>query len=539
MSRASRIASAVAGVFVALLSCARAGTRNASDQTTSVFRAPGAAATHYTAIGRGASAVVGERPSAALSAAVESTARMQQTTLAGDGRLATLASFCAKALAGGARAIAPEVVELVAQHLGIYDASPELVVVDAPRVDASGALARALAARLSERAFTHYGAALVVRERSSLVVIALSVRGLELRPTPRRVAVSELIRLQGRLPSAFENPRVEVTASGSVRRVLAVGAGPDFDVQLPADRPGVCRVEILGDTERGSVVLARFSIYVGTEPAQTFELGRGGPSFDLASLQRELLGLINAERARAGWRAVQADPALDRLARSHSADMRDHGFMSHESPRSGGPADRAERAGFGRGLVLENIVQGTDAGLLHASVLAQVGPRSNLLHPEVTHVGLGLVVLRQAQARTLLLTELLVQQSSATDPSLAAPELLSMLNRTRATRKAQPVALDPELAEVANEAARAFVDTPGAKEQSVIDAANAKLQRFSVAYRRVAVVLVLARALEDASTLEPALDAGVGNIGIGVAQGSRPDRGGPVLVIALVLAWPR
>lgn len=540
MTMTLRFQLAVLACLSLLLLTACAGTRGAADQSTIVFRVPGAAATHYTATGRGPAAIVGDQPGAALAAAVETTARVHHATLAGDGRLATLAAFCARALADGAGQVPPEAVQLVAEHLGIYDPSPEVVVIDAPRASAADAVSRELAARLAERPFSHYGAALLARESSSVVVVVLSQRALELEPTARNPDVTEPIRLRGRLPRGIENPRIDLMVGASPRRILAAGAGPDFDVQIPTPVAGVYRIELLGDGERGSSVLARLPIYVGVEPPETFQAVRARRSnVDFAALHRELLAHINEERTRAGLPSLLSDPVLDEVARSHSMDMRDHGFLGHDSPRTAGPADRVERAGLGRSLVLENIVRGKDAASLHASVLAEAGQRSNLLHRDVTHVGLGAVVLQEGQSETLLLTELFVQQHRAVDPALAAPELLALLNETRATRAAEPLVLDPELAAIANEAARAFVNDPSATEQSVVDAANAKLQRFSVTYRRVAALLVLARSLEDARALEPALDATARSVGIGVASGTRADRGGSVLVLALVLAWPR
>jgi uncharacterized protein YkwD len=452
--------------------------------------------------------------------------------------LAALAAFAADALPPGASALSPELVEFVSQHLGLYDVAPELVVIDVPRNDAAGAVSRALAPRLEGHAYTHYGAVLVARGADSLLVVALAERGLQLEPVPRQSPLGQPIRLRGRLPDGLRNPRVDFTVEGAPRQVLAAGAGPDFDVQIATPRVGPYPIEVLGDGDAGSVVLARLTVYVDRKPPVTFAQASASPAVDLVAVRAQLLAAINAERARAGVPALQEDALLDLIALRHSVDMRDHAFMSHESALTGGPADRVEHAGLGRGLVLENIVRGSDASTLHQSALAQAGLRSNLLHREVTHVGLGVVPVRGAGG-SLLLTELFVQQTRPIDVSSAAPTLLSMLNETRKTRGAPALALDAQLATVAEEAARQFVDTPGASEQSVIDAANAKLQRLSVSYRRVAAVLVIARALDDARALEPALEPSVSHAGIGVAQGTRADRGGRVLVIVLVLAWPR
>ena len=528
--------SLLAVLAAASLSACRTGRPSAIDET--LVRAPGAAAAQYDAGRAEIGALVGRVPSPELAAALETTARLHGHTWIGDLRLAALAAFCESQSAAGVPR--PELVDFVMQHLGVYDPRAELILVDVPRDGARAALEGAVGLHLSDASFTHYGAALVSHGQSARLAVVLTERTVELSPVPRTGSVFVPISLRGRLLRDARNPRVVLTTDTAPRVVINAGSGPEFDVQVPAPKPGVYRIEIEADTERGPRTLAKLAVYEGVE-APLFWKRVDGPAaaLDVEGARARLLEAINAERARAGLPALAAQPVLDQAAASHCVDMRDHAFFAHASPTTGSPADRVARAGLSPLLVLENIARGADAATVHASIVGEPGQRANLLHPNVTHVGIGVVEVQDAHGRSLLVTEIFAQVAAYVDTSQAAPTLLAAWNQVRTGRGATTLSLDPELTHVADEAAEQFVSIPGISEQSVIDAANAKLQRLSVAYRRVGAVLVLAHSIDEARTLEPPLDPAARSVGIGAAQGQRPDRGGPVLVIAFVLGWPR
>jgi hypothetical protein len=73
-----------------------------------------------------------------------------------------------------------------------------------------------------------------------------------------------------------------------------------------------------------------------------------------ARVERSLLCLSNAVRARAGLASLRADPRLNAAARAHSADMVARGYFSHTTPEGSDPGDRATAAGYGP-FVGENI----------------------------------------------------------------------------------------------------------------------------------------------------------------------------------------
>ncbi len=83
-------------------------------------------------------------------------------------------------------------------------------------------------------------------------------------------------------------------------------------------------------------------------------------AIDFPLLHAAVLYLTNAERAQRGLRPLEYNPALERAARGHSADMRDRDFYGHMSPVRGKrtPNQRARAEGFRGGRIGENVAMG-------------------------------------------------------------------------------------------------------------------------------------------------------------------------------------
>jgi uncharacterized protein YkwD len=214
--------------------------------------------------------------------------------------------------------------------------------------------------------------------------------------------------------------------------------------------------------------------------------------------------------------------------------MSANAFIGHESPRTGEPKQRVERAGLAPLLLLETIARGADEQALADSAADRAGEGRNLLARAITHVGIGIATVPDGHGSTLVATELFAQLTPSADLAAATPRLLSLVNEARVQRGAQPVPLDPGLSEVAHQAAQRFIGQADATEQSVLDATDRELGKFSLVYRRVNALLSVTEHLEDAATLEPALDSQAGGLGIGIAKGHRPDRGAALAIVMIV-----
>lgn len=138
------------------------------------------------------------------------------------------------------------------------------------------------------------------------------------------------------------------------------------------------------------------------------------PFLDLDEMARGMLGIINQDRADQEpedrkLRPLHWHDGLARVARAHSEDMIAKHYMGHTNQEGLGPADRVARAGIRYWICGENIagsptIQGNSNDPQREVVYtgypsvkqAETGlmnsphHRDNLLHPDFTHVGVGI-----------------------------------------------------------------------------------------------------------------------------------------------------
>jgi uncharacterized protein YkwD len=395
---------------------------------------------------------------------------------------------------------------------------------------------------LERQPYDHYGVGVAERGGLTLTVVTLSRRPLELEPVPRHVRVGEEISLSGRLHAGFASPTFAVTApDGTVQR-LPVGEGPSFQLSLPTPLRGVYRVELLAQGQRGDSVLVNIPVYVGVPVPHSITLDAAeglGEHGDPEAVAAALLQEVQRTRREAGLPELTVDSALVRVARAHSVDMVQNDYIGHRSPTTGTAPERVERAGIRTGLVLENIGRGYGAAEIHRGLLESPGHRANLINPDVTAAGIAVVAEPEGERMAFIATELFIRAAQQIDLSAAPGELLEALNRARRARHARPLRLDQNLAASAQTAADDYFAHPDVSQQDVVDDASGRMRRFAIAFSRVGGLMVVVSGLDEAATLEPALEGDVRYVGIGVSQGSRPEHPPNSIAVVILLGWPR
>jgi len=129
----------------------------------------------------------------------------------------------------------------------------------------------------------------------------------------------------------------------------------------------------------------------------------------LPELEKNIYRLTNEARRKHGLSTLSWERSLCTVARSHSADMLHRGYFSHVDPDGKSPKDRIV-SGYPHPMSLlgENIWSGSGRDLGDTRHLARVivdnwvaspGHRKNLLNPEYTDIGVG-VVYRGQDVRT-------------------------------------------------------------------------------------------------------------------------------------------
>ena len=125
-------------------------------------------------------------------------------------------------------------------------------------------------------------------------------------------------------------------------------------------------------------------------PGDVLTIPETDPS--VRAYEREVIRLVNAERARYGLAALTEDWELSRVARYKSQDMHDNRYFAHSSPTYGTPFQMIRAFGLSYRTAGENIAMGyaTPAAVV-AGWMNSEGHRANILNSAYTKIGVGYV----------------------------------------------------------------------------------------------------------------------------------------------------
>ncbi|MFF5996373.1 SafA/ExsA family spore coat assembly protein [Lysinibacillus sp. KU-BSD001] len=111
-----------------------------------------------------------------------------------------------------------------------------------------------------------------------------------------------------------------------------------------------------------------------------------------ASVEEEVVRLVNVERAKEGLAPLSIDWELSRVAKYKSQDMHDKNYFSHTSPTYGSPFDMMKQFGISYKSAGENIAKGqTSAAQVVNDWMNSPGHRANIMNTSYTHIGIGYV----------------------------------------------------------------------------------------------------------------------------------------------------
>ena len=114
----------------------------------------------------------------------------------------------------------------------------------------------------------------------------------------------------------------------------------------------------------------------------------GGGS--VSSLERQVVELVNQERAAYGLAPLTLSTQLSDGARLKSQDMRDNGYFDHTSPTYGTPFEMMRSLGITYSAAAENIAMGySTAEAVVAGWMNSPSHRANILSENYTHIGVG------------------------------------------------------------------------------------------------------------------------------------------------------
>ncbi|WP_409368877.1 CAP domain-containing protein [Lysinibacillus sp. 38-6] len=116
------------------------------------------------------------------------------------------------------------------------------------------------------------------------------------------------------------------------------------------------------------------------------------PTNEQASVEQEVVKLVNAERAKAGLPALKEDWELSRVAKYKAQDMHDKHYFDHTSPTYGTPFKMMKNFGITYKSAGENIAKGQQSATEVVNAwMNSAGHRANILNKNYTHIGVGFV----------------------------------------------------------------------------------------------------------------------------------------------------
>jgi len=286
---------------------------------------------------------------------------------------------------------------------------------------------------------------------------------IAMEPAPRTARPGAVWNLRGRLRAPWrEIQALVLRPDGRIVTYPPAIRGDVVEVSVDVGAmPGTVELQLIGKGPEGPGKLVQLAVEVG-QPLPRRYTTRLAPSEaalrtadDAANYAFELL---NADRARHGVRPLQWDAELARIARDHSADMRDHNFFAHVSPTSGLPADRLAAAQYRSTASAENLAHNGTIYEAQAGLLHSLGHRRNLLDPQMQVVGIGVAGKDDDQGRrSWWLTQLFARPVAQLDGRAAAQKLRADIGAKRQQADLGTLEPDADLDDVAQTAAHSVL----------------------------------------------------------------------------------
>lgn len=190
--------------------------------------------------------------------------------------------------------------------------------------------------------------------------------------------------------------------------------------------------------------------------------------------QKQLLDLVNRERAKAGRSRLQWDDQLAEAARAHTQMMAERGQLSHQFRGEPPLPQRAGAAGAHFNSVAENVAYAGDIASLHQNLMRSPHHRANILSPDSNAIGIGLA----DRGGELYVTEDFARLLPTYSTDQFSQHVVAAFNRVRQNKglPAMPARPDPRLQQAActaNPNPQALIKTlPGATKLAMFTASQ-------------------------------------------------------------------
>ena len=365
------------------------------------------------------------------------------------------------------------------------------------------------------------GSSRAVRAANTKAVIVLYDAAAELdQPVARQLPAGGQAKLVGHLAQGLTKAAVLVTdPSGKLDQPGEAGDAFQADLRC-GEKPGLLLVEVRGEKNGGQVSAARFPIACGVEAPSAAAVGPlKAAAVDEAQAARKIFERVNADRAAVGAPPVQWDDAVAKVAKGAAEATRDESKGGGAGAVNFDVVTQLKKADVVSALVLVNPAAARSPEEAQWRLAHSPVHRANMLNPQATHGAVAVSTYQDPAVGTVhFVDEILVRQLPPVDAEKARAQLREAVARKRSDARADPLASDPMLEEVAQKYAGALAAAKGDLPKAQADAILAPLYK---AFRTVGLVGGAkgdpVEFAEESGIVAPAKVAGVG-----VAGGSNP-----------------
>ncbi|HEV8534420.1 MAG TPA: CvpA family protein [Candidatus Limnocylindria bacterium] len=204
----------------------------------------------------------------------------------------------------------------------------------------------------------------------------------------RRGPLSTTERLLGTIPAAIRSLFIVVIA---IVALTALPVGSEIKAAVETSRTGRIVNDQVAAYQRKLGVPVIGVTRIGEDQTERLEFPDGLELSADPIAERQLFDLVNEERTKRGRAALAWDERLVAVAREHSQEMFRLKYFSHESPVAGSFADRIRAARIGYSRAGENLAYAQSVGVAHQALMDSEGHRDNILRPEFTRIGIGVI----------------------------------------------------------------------------------------------------------------------------------------------------
>ena len=203
-----------------------------------------------------------------------------------------------------------------------------------------------------------------------------------------------LDRALGVIPSVL---RALVVTSIGLAALVVLPVGNDVRNAIDGSRLGRALVSEVAAAQPylgqllGNDAGALFVTKVDADRRQELDLPAGLALEPDPQAEAQMLAFVNEERIGAGLQPLTLDQRLVPVARQHSEEMFRLRYFGHQSPVNGSPFDRLEAVGIRYSRAGENLAYAQSVAVAHRGLMASEGHRENILRPEFTRIGIGVV----------------------------------------------------------------------------------------------------------------------------------------------------